>query len=369
MEIDVEQGGQERATVRLVGDLTVDHARAVYETLLKVGGGDVKIVDVDFKDVGMIESAGIAVLSLVIEELEHAGKRLHAINMSGAHERALAMMPAAKGSDAIPEPAPFFERVGDWGLNKYDEFMILVELVYDTAAAVLNFWRPGRRPPKGSVVEQAVVMGVDALLIISLLSFLLGLIMAFQSAYQLQQFGANIYVANLVGISMVREFGPMMTAIMMAGRSGSAIAAELGTMKVQEEIDALKTMGLQPIRYLVLPRILALTLVQPALTLIADFVGIGGGLLIGTSILDLSVSSYIDQTINSVSLADFANGLTKSVVFAWIIGITGCYFGLQIRGGASSVGTATTRSVVASIFMIIVADSIFATVTTVMNYG
>jgi phospholipid/cholesterol/gamma-HCH transport system permease protein len=317
----------------------------------------------------MLESAGIAVLSLVIEEYESKGKTLHAMNMTDAHERALSMMPAARPADEAPDKPRFFERVGERGFAAWDEFMVLVELLYDSLAAALHFWRPSRRPPKGSVVEQAVLMGVDALLIISLLSFLLGLIIAFQSAYQLQQFGANIYVANLVGISMVREFGPMMTAIIIAGRSGSAIAAELGTMKVQEEIDALKVMGLEPIRYLVLPRLLALTLVQPALTLIADFVGIFGGLIIGTSILDLSASSYIDQTINSVSLGDFGNGLSKSVVFAWIIGITGCYFGLQIRGGASAVGTATTRSVVASIFMIIVADSIFATITTLMTYG
>ncbi len=370
VDITVENEGSANPLVRLKGDLTVNDARVVYETLRSLGDrDDVKVVEVDFAELHALESAGIAVLSLVSSELESKGKTLDALNMSRAHERALEMMPAAREGDDTPEQAPFFVRVGERGFESWDSFLILVELVYDTLAAALQFWKPRRRPPKGSVVEQAVVIGVDALLIISLLSFLLGLIMAFQSAYQLQQFGANIYVANLVGISMVREFGPMMTAIMLAGRSGSAIAAELGTMKVQEEIDALKVMGLEPIRYLVLPRLLALTLVQPALTLIADFVGILGGLLIGTTILDLSTSSYIDQTIASVSLMDFANGLSKSVVFAWIIGITGCYFGLQIKGGASSVGTATTRSVVASIFMIIVADSIFATITTLLTYG
>lgn len=370
MKIETQDSGGGRSTVRLHGDLTVNEARAVYETLLDVGKKDgVETVEVDFSALGVIESAGIAVLSLVIEELESKGKSLVATNLSDSHQRALSMMPAATHDDAKPSRPPFFERIGAWGMRVWDEILILIELVYDTLAAALSFWKPSRRPPKGSVVEQAVVIGVDALLIISLLSFLLGLIMAFQSAYQLQQFGANIYVANLVGISMVREFGPMMTAIMLAGRSGSAIAAELGTMKVQEEIDALETMGLNPIRFLVLPRLLALTMVQPALTLIADFVGILGGLLIGTTILDLSVSSYIDQTVNSVGLNDFANGLSKSVIFAWIIGITGCYFGLQIRGGASSVGTATTRSVVTSIFLIIVADSVFATITTLLTYG
>lgn len=370
MKIETDQSGGSRIKVKLIGDLTVEEARGVYEELLSVGKRDgIEAVEVDFAELGVIESAGIAVLSLVTEELESKGVEVDAVNMTDSHERALEMMPAARPDDAAEPQDPFFERVGEWGMNAWDEFLILVELVYDTLVTALQFWKPSRRPPKGSVVEQAVVIGVDALLIISLLSFLLGLIMAFQSAYQLQQFGANIYVANLVGISMVREFGPMMTAIMLAGRSGSAIAAELGTMKVQEEIAALETMGLNPIRFLVLPRLLALTLVQPALTLMADFVGIFGGLLIGTTLLDLSVSSYIDQTINSIGLNDFANGLSKSVVFAWIIGITGCYFGLQIRGGASQVGTATTRSVVTSIFLIIVADSIFATITTLMTYG
>jgi phospholipid/cholesterol/gamma-HCH transport system permease protein len=364
--IQVEHG---TAVVALVGELGIENAGVLYDQLRALRKrSDVDHVVLDFERLEEFESSGIAVVSLASAEFEKDGHTIEARHLSSSQQRALQMMPS-RLTPARPEGADetFFERVGDSAFDAYDSLLHLAELLYDTIRMFGLTLIRKRKLRLDATVEQAVLIGVDAFLIIALLSFLLGLIMAFQSAYQLRQFGANIYVANLVGISMVREFGPMMTAIMLAGRSGSAIAAELGTMTVQEEVDALKTMGINPVRFLVLPRLAALTVVQPALTLMSGFIGMIGGFVIGVILLDLSSNVYFEQTVDALTGGDFSHALIKSVVFAWIIGITACYSGLQIKGGAASVGKATTRSVVASIFLIIVADSIFATAATLLS--
>jgi len=204
--------------------------------------------------------------------------------------------------------------------------------------------------------------GVDALPIVGLISFLMGLIMAFMSSVQLKQFGANIYVASLVSLAMVRELGPIMTAIIVAGRSGSAYAAEIGTMQISEEIDALFTMGFNPTRFLVIPKLIATVIVVPILTLFSDLFAILGGLVVGVFMLDLTTNAYITQTIKTLTLFEVFWGLFKSGVFAIIITWIGCLRGFRVRGGAASVGQATTSSVVSSIFLIILTDSAFAVI-------
>ena len=204
--------------------------------------------------------------------------------------------------------------------------------------------------------------GVDAVPIVGLISFLLGLIMAFVSSLQLAQFGASIYVASLVALAMVSELGPIMTAIVVAGRSGSAFAAEIGTMRISDEIDALFTMGVSPTLFLVVPRIVAAVIVVPMLTLFADLFAIFGGLVISVSMLDLTISTYIGQTIKALNFFEFSWGLMKSLVFAALIAWIGCLRGFQVRGGASEVGNAATSAVVSGIFLIILFDSIFAVI-------
>ncbi|HEY5949122.1 MAG TPA: ABC transporter permease, partial [Kofleriaceae bacterium] len=204
----------------------------------------------------------------------------------------------------------------------------------------------------------------DAVFIVGLLSFLLGMTVAFQGAVQLQKFGAGVFVADMVGWSMVREFAPLITAIVLTGRTGAAIAAELGTMRVGAEIDALATMGVSPIRFLVVPRMAALTFVQPALTLMAMFIGIAGGFVVAAMVVDMSPLTFWSHITERVTIGDFAQGLGKSFVFAQIIGLTACHLGLRASGDANSVGRATTRTVVISIFMIVVVDAVFATIIT-----
>ena len=203
---------------------------------------------------------------------------------------------------------------------------------------------------------------MDALPIVALISFLLGLIMAFMSSVQLKQFGANIYVASLVALSMTRELGPIMTAIIVAGRSSSAFAAEIGTMKISEEIDALFTMGIDPHQFLVLPRLIAACMMVPLLVLFSDLFAIAGGLLVGVSMLDLTVDGYLNQTMQTLSLFDVFWGVFKGGIFALLLAWTGCLRGFQVRKGAAGVGLATTSAVVTSIFLIILSDSLLVVV-------
>lgn len=201
--------------------------------------------------------------------------------------------------------------------------------------------------------------GADAVPIVLLINFLIGLVMAFQGAVQLKPFGANIYVADLVGLSITRELGPLMTAIIVSGRSGAAFAAEIGTMKVSEEIDALRTMGFGPLRFLVLPRTLALVLALPALTLLGDAAGLLGGLVVGVTNLDLTVSGYLTETLKGIELWDIFSGVIKSVLFALVIALVACQQGLATTGGAEGVGRRTTASVVTILFGLIVVDACF----------
>ena len=202
--------------------------------------------------------------------------------------------------------------------------------------------------------------GFDALPIVGLLSFLLGVVVAYQGADQLRQYGANIFVADLVGVSMLREFAPLITAIIIAGRSGSAYAAQIGTMAVTEEIDALRTLGIAPLELLVLPKVIALVIALPLLTVFADALGVFGGMLMARSQLGVSFPEFLDRFVKAVSMTTYFVGLAKAPVFAAIIAIVGCFQGLRTRGGADSVGRQTTRAVVQSIFLVIVADALFS---------
>jgi phospholipid/cholesterol/gamma-HCH transport system permease protein len=201
--------------------------------------------------------------------------------------------------------------------------------------------------------------GADAVPIVVLINFLVGFVMAFQGAVQLKQFGANLFVADLVGLSTTRELGPLMTAIIVAGRSGASIAAELGTMKVSEELDALRTLGFGPVRYLVLPRAAALLVALPILTLLADLVAILGGAVVGAVTLDLPLSAYLIETQKAVSLWSVGQGLVKSEVFALAIALIACQQGFATSGGAEGVGKRTTSSVVTILFTLILVDAAF----------
>ena len=251
-------------------------------------------------------------------------------------------------------------RLGNSAIEEAHNMRFLVSFLGSAAMCLARVFVKPRLLRANETILLMQKTGVDAVPIVALISFLMGLIMAFVSSLQLEQFGASIYVASLVALSMVSELGPIMTAIVVAGRSGSAFAAEIGTMRISDEIDALFTMGISPTQFLVVPRIVAAMVVVPLLTIFADIFAILGGMLISLTMLDLTVVTYISQTIKSLSLFEFVWGLMKSIVFAGLVAWIGCLRGFQVRGGASEVGNAATSAVVSGIFLIILFDSIFA---------
>ena len=221
------------------------------------------------------------------------------------------------------------------------------------------FWIPMPPMRRRQILEQMSRIGVDSLPIVSLISLFTGMVLALQSAYQMQRFSAEMYIASLVAFSMVREVGPVLTALIVAGRVGASITAELGTMQVTEQIDALETLATNPIKYLVVPRFIALIIMLPLLTVYADIIGIAGGYIIGVYKLGISHGMYMRNTWNPLKYKDFFTGLIKSFFFAVITCIVACYEGMTAEGGAEGVGRATTTSVVTSFILIIASDCFF----------
>jgi phospholipid/cholesterol/gamma-HCH transport system permease protein len=211
----------------------------------------------------------------------------------------------------------------------------------------------------GRALHQAMAVGVEALPILSVITFFIGLILALQGAYELRKFGALQFVASAVAISMTRELGPLMTAVVVIGRSGSAFAAEIGTMKVTEEIDALTTMALNPVNFLVTPKFLAMIVMLPCLTTWADFMGVLGGSVFGVSAASFTFNGYIVATLDALLIRDIVTGLIKSVMFGAVITAVGCYEGFETGAGAEQVGRSTTAAVVMSIFLVVIVDLIF----------
>ncbi len=253
-------------------------------------------------------------------------------------------------------------RVGRWGFDTLERVRFIRELIRESLYWTFVAPLAGKGLRVGSTFDEMVKVGVSAVPIVALISFSIGLILAMQSAYQLQQFGATIFTANLVAVAQTRELGPLMTAIIVAGRSGSGIAAEIGSMKVGEEIDALRSMGFNPVKFLVVPKLLALVIMVPCLTVLSDFIGILGGFTMGVLNLDLGFVRYFNRTVQALVLKDILIGLIKSGVFAALISITGCYMGFAVEGGAEGVGRRTTQSVVVSIFLVIIADAFFTAI-------
>lgn len=258
-------------------------------------------------------------------------------------------------------PIGAIEQVGRATAQSWKDLRTLVEFVGSATYSLVWAARHPRRVRWRDAVLVAEQAGTDAVGIVSIVGFLIGLILAFQSAIPMRMFGAEVFVADLVGLSVLRELGPLMTAIVLAGRSSSAFAAEIGTMRVREEVDALTTMGLDPVRFLVTPRILAAVFVTPVLTLLTNVLALFGGLLVYLS-MGFPMITYRLQIQTSVDMADFLSGISKSFVFGLIVAGIGCLRGLQTGAGANAVGQSTTRAVVSGIVLIVVADGIFSVV-------
>jgi phospholipid/cholesterol/gamma-HCH transport system permease protein len=348
-------------TIRLTGDLRMHDASAIWKTVrAETEGASGSLVF----DLSRVSAADGGVMALLVElRTELAAKGVTA-ELVGANKNVEKIVELYSGHDGIAKkkkrkPDSAIEQVGRGTVDVAEEAKGILDFLGSMVLAALTLVRHPRLGHWKEVAPLVNKTGADAVPIVVLINFLVGFVMAFQSAKQLKMFGANIYVADLVGISLTRELAPLMTAIIVCGRSGAAFAAEIGSMKVNEEVDALRTLGLTPFGWLVVPRIIALVLVVPVLTLLADFIGIAGGLAVGITDLQLTTQGYMIETLKAVQTWDVATGLIKAAVFAVAIGLIACQQGFAASGGAEGVGKRTTSTVVTSLFALVMIDALF----------
>lgn len=293
----------------------------------------------------------------------------HTVSVTGAAPALAALLGEDSEEGTRPQDTSFLEQVGTSVCAIIADVRALLGFVGDTAHA---FWLAARKPSRvrwRAVLGYMESCGTDALPIVVLICFLMGLILGFQAAVQMHKYGADIFVADLVGLSITKELGPLMVAMICTGRAGSAFAAEIGTMKVSEEVDALVTMGLDPSRFLVVPKVIALTLTMPLLAVFGNLAGVLGGLVVGMVQLDLPLVSYMRETMQAIQPWDLGEGLIKSAVFAVLVSGVGCLRGLRTEGGAQGVGRSTTSAVVSGIFLVVVFDTLLTILFTKLGLG
>lgn len=360
-----EEGGV--LAITLSGRISVEDAdRLLADMEAVLNEQRVGSVQIDLADVSYIDSAGVLTLFRLEDQIRQKGSD-HVYAHVPSRIRGIMALIGRAGMEKPPlrlerTHEGIIETVGDAGFKVYCDFKALMTFLGDLLAAVFYLSGHLREVRWGDVLFYMRRTGAEGFPIVGLISLLIGLIIAFMSSLQLKQFGANIYVASLVSLAIVRELGPIMTAILVAGRSASAYAAEIGTMTINDEVDALVTMGFDPIRFLAVPKLIATAIVLPLLTLYSDLFGIAGGLIVGVVGLDLTPYTYLQESQRTITLFYLLSSLLKALVFAFVIAWIGCQRGFQVRGGVAAVGAATTSAVVTSILLIVIVDSVFAVV-------
>jgi phospholipid/cholesterol/gamma-HCH transport system permease protein len=325
----------------------------------------IKRLTFDTKDLGEFDTALLTFLKSVIGDCAKMKIRVDREGLPKGVQRLLDLasaVPEQKGARRETTRESFLTTVGNQAIHFAHSTGEMLGFIGETFLAFIRLLRgkaPFRRSDFVVTIQQC---GADALPIVTLISFLVGLILAFVGALQLRLFGAEVYVANLVGIGMVRVLGAVMTGIIMAGRTGASFAAELGTMEVNEEIDALRTLGIQPMEFLVLPRMLALLLMMPLLCLYADLMGVLGGIAVGVGMLHMNLAEYLNQTKAALNLNHLWIGLVHGSVFGVLVALSGCLRGMKCGRSAAAVGTATTSAVVTGIVSIVIATAILTVI-------
>jgi phospholipid/cholesterol/gamma-HCH transport system permease protein len=334
------------------------------------GDGEVKFLEFDSTALGDWGSRFVAFISKCYDLCK---ERQLEIRAEGLPEGVRALIrlansvPESKDAGRREGPPPFLGKIGDWGIKCWDETVSMLSFFGESVLALLKLFQ-GKAQFRWS--DLFVVMeecGPQALGIVALINFLVGLILAFVGATALARFGASIYVADMVAIGAVREMGCIMTGIILSGRTGAAFAAQLGTMKVNEEITALRTFGISPMEFLVLPRIVAMVLMMPLLCVFADLINIAGGFFVSVTMLDVTAVEYLSRTKDAIVLKSFILGIVKGSFFGFLVACAGCLRGMQCGSNAAAVGEATTRAVVAGITSIIASDGIFAVICQALN--
>jgi phospholipid/cholesterol/gamma-HCH transport system permease protein len=346
-------------TIQLPGSVTRDWIEKEGKALLS--GPYPNGCVLDLSKTTLIDSAGLSLLFFLARQCEKKGKKLTLVNASPEIQSEISSVHFSQKAIAPAGPKTgFFEKTGSSLLAARDTaevaLSMLTEILYWASFGLLK----KRDFRKGALTEQMFGMGYKALGIVGLLSFLIGIVLALQAALQLEHFGAGIFLAPMITISMIKELGPLLTAIILTGRSGSAITAEIATMVVGEEIDALRTMGINPLQFVVVPKLFALSITMPILSLAASLVGVAAGYTVAVVYLGIASKLMISEIMKNIFLMDVVANVVKSVVFSWLIVWIGAFHGFRVHGGAEAVGRETTQSVVNGIFIVICADALFS---------
>jgi phospholipid/cholesterol/gamma-HCH transport system permease protein len=358
---------QDRLVVAFGGRLTIAGSDPLTERLAGIDVAGARAVTLDFTRVEALDTTGAWLLHRFMRHAQSAGATAQVVNASPAQRALIDRMESTEARPKLARPMvspvrAMIMRLGAATFAGLHSTRVLINFFGITAIVLARSLVQPQRLRIVALFSHIERIGLDALPIVGLLSFLIGVVLAYQGADQLRQFGAELFTVNLLAVSVLREIGVLMTAIMVAGRSGSAFTAEIGTMKVNEEVDAMRTLGIDPMEVLVIPRLLAMMISLPLLALFANFMAILGGGLLCIIELDLSVQTFITQLRDATTVTQLFVGLVKAPVFAFLIALVGCYQGLRVSGSAESVGRQTTQSVVQSIFLVIVADAVFSIV-------
>ena len=371
-ELSIDRPSEDALVLKFVGNWRIGEDLPPVDKVLKQIDANSGVKHLYFDTQGLTgwDSGLLTFLIKVIDHSKNNKIHIDRETLPEGVKRLLALasaVPERKGARKVSTRESFLTRVGTDAINFGRSSIDILNFLGEASIAFFRLLRGRARFRRSDLFLIIQECGSQALPIVSLISLLVGLILAFVGAVQLMMFGAQIYVASLVGIAMVRVMGAVMAGIIMAGRTGAAFAAQLGTMQVNEEIDALKTMGISPMEFLVLPRMIALLLMMPLLCLYADLMGILGGLIVGVFMLDLNVIEYYNMTCASVGLKDFWIGLFQGSVFGVLVALAGCLRGMQCGRSASAVGEAATSAVVTGIVAIIVATAVITVMCNVIG--
>lgn len=359
-ELDDEAGSP---TLRLAGTWTVEHLGEIDEALAAFDPGIPERLIVDCGDIDRLDLSGAWLIVRFTGRLESAGIRTELRGLSDEQLRFVDELAAVETGPPETEAsagARIVEKLESLGRGAIDESLSLSDFMGRTFVAFASVVARPRQFRPAPLVYHLEQAGLRAVPIVSLIGFLIAIVLAYQGASQLKMFGAEIYTVDLVAISVLREMGVVLTAIMVAGRSGSAFAAEIGVMKLNEEIDAMRVLGIDPLKTLVVPRLLALVIALPLLTFIADVVSLSGAALLSSLFLDIPLPLFLSRLRDSVELSTFLVGIVKAPVFGFIIAMIACRRGLQVQGSADELGRLTTTAVVECIFLVILADAAFS---------
>ncbi len=323
----------------------------------------------DFSEAGQFDSAGMMLVIEFEERFQKKNITFQKIGFSPSHEKIYHLLrenitpkaPARKVHNIISD---FFEKLGRHFLSLLHDILAFIAFMGEATVQLGYYFRHPSSIRYKAIVKYIKTSAIDALGIIALTAFLIGVVIAYQSAVQLEKFGASIFIVDMIGISITRELAPLITAIVVAGRSGSSYTAQLGVMKLTEELDAMRTMGFEPFRFLVLPRIIALMIAMPLLIFFADIIGIFGGMVVANAQLHISFDSFLEHLQSALDTKHYWVGLFKGPFFAWLIAAVGCFRGLQVSRDTESIGYYTTKSVVNAIFLVIACDALFSIVLT-----